>query len=75
MIRNRPNAPTFASVVSNGNATTSNVNSKDELLTPAEMIQLTRDVMAAYKNCRTREEKFHAVSELAIKYVYGYGRP
>ena len=67
---------TFASVLNNGNLyTDSTVNMREDLMTPQQMINLTKEVIAAYRNCKTREQQFNVITELAIKYVYGNGCP
>ena len=66
-------SPTYASITRNGYNSTLRINSNEQLLSPQEMIQLTREMIAIYKNCKTREQQFNAISELAIKYVYGHG--
>lgn len=69
---------TYATVAANGiNFSTTNHHqsneSSEKLLSAQEMIKLTREMISIYKQCKTREQQFNAISELAIKYVYGNG--
>lgn len=49
--------------------------SGDEMMSPQQMLALTKEMMTALRNCRTKEDQFNAIANLAIRYVYNYGQP
>lgn len=59
-----------ASVWPNTNRNNNKTTSSNELFTVEEISQLTLDVINKLKTCKTKEEQFNIITQLAIKYLY-----
>lgn len=63
-------APWFNSPQSPQAPTTT--TSTDELFTPGELLQLSQEMLSSLRGCKNKFEQFQIITELSIKYLYGY---
>lgn len=58
----------------NSSWTSASAGSSD-LMSPTEVLQLTKDLICALRGCKTRDDQINVAFNVASKYLAGYGEP